>query len=118
VADTGWLLASGEGEQLIDSGVAHLVVSMNAYIETVNTPRVRIIGTNSPKRVQYGGSCGLGGTVVNNNGDSIVVYGDPIPLQFEALYWFLPALTFTQAYADRVWWKLPLGIEWRLKFYW
>lgn len=118
MADTGWILASGEGEQIINGGVAVVPVALNAYIETVTSPRVRIIGTGDPKRVQFGGSCGFGGVVTDNNGATVTTYGSTVPLEFERLYWWWPTKQATIAFADRVWWKLPPGIEWRLKFYW
>lgn len=91
---------------------------MNGYVNSITSPRIRVLGTTSPKRIQYGGSCGWAGPFEDNDGAFPIAYGDPIKLQFERQYWWNGGKVYTIGYADRVWWKLPLGIEWYLKFYW
>lgn len=103
---------SGEGSAQIDSGTVHQVTDIQARLGTVTSPRVRVIGSAQPKRVQYGGSYGVS---INDGTDNVVTYERHAGWDSED---FSLPTGDNDGYGDRLWWRLPPGIEWSLTAYW
>lgn len=111
---TGFLTCTLESSALIDAGATVTVLGIEAYIASVTSPKVRVLGTTFPKRVQFGGSYGLIYPSTHQPVNPTDVWIWSTSLRFESEYHNTsdPVL---QAY--RVGWKLPLGITVMLNVY-
>lgn len=103
---------SGEGSAQIDTGTVHQVTDILAQLGTVTSPRVRVLGTTSPKRVQFGGSYGLS---LPDTSMDIVTYARHLAWEAEDI---VTPVSDGDGYADRVWWRLPPGMELDLTAWW
>lgn len=103
---------SGEGSAQIDSGTIHQVTDIYAVLGTVTSAKVRVLGSLSPKRIQYGGSYGLS---INGSDGDVVTYERHATWEVED---FNTPTSDGDGYADSLWWRLPPGIEWSLTAFW
>lgn len=103
---------SGEGSAQIDTGTIHQVTDIEAKLGTVTSTRVRLLGSVSPKRVQFGGSYGMS---INDGTDDVVTYERH--LRWETEDFVLPVAD-NDGYGDSVWWRLPPGLSLSLTVYW
>jgi hypothetical protein len=117
--DTGWFEISGEGESFLSGGGDYVYANVVLYkIGTVTSPRVRIFGTTTPRRVQFGGSFGLGGDDIDPDDALYVTYGPSWPLNFEGGFLLWPHTQDAEIGNNRAYWKLPPGITWWIKVGW
>lgn len=112
MADTGWIVVSGEGSQLIDGGTIHDVQDIWVVIESVTSARVRILGATAPRRVQYAGSVGWSVIEPDRSSTNVpfVTYDCHINFEFQDCPPFQQASSNVMA-ADSIWWKFPPGVS-------
>lgn len=120
MADTGWFEASGSGETIVAGGAVVAPTIILAHLGTLTSMRVRVVPGGDPQRLQFAGSVGWGGSDLDHTSTLVNEYVHGYQLEFERNAFLAGALQggFTQAYADRLWWKLPPGITWWLMGIW
>lgn len=112
---TDWFEASGEGVTEITDGSYQFVNFVLAHVGALTSPRVRLLGTTTPRRIMYGGSCAFGGTDTNQDGADVFELGLLHNFQYEAEFWPIPAASQGRLAATHFSWHLPDGITWWLK---
>lgn len=117
--DGTWIEVSGDGEALVDGGTLHQMTEMVAVLGTYTSPRIRIANGGDPKRVTYGGSAGFGSTDTDHLGSTVTIYQHGFQLEFERVFYLVPWSVYAQyPIWDRMWWKIPPGINWWIRPSW
>jgi hypothetical protein len=113
--DTGFLACIGESHLAIDSGNIHTITGVEAYLVSVTNPKVRVLGTERPQRLQFAGSYGLlfPRTPGPGEDDHAVVWSTP--MKFTTQYTNVTPLGIS---ADRLIFKLPLGLQLAIRVVW
>jgi hypothetical protein len=101
---------SGRGSALINGGALQTVTNLYWMVDTITSPRVRVLDPASPKRLVYAGQIGCSyqyqdlraGDIVPWTTFHINVNFDIVDMQGT----FPP----NGVYCDTLWWRLPSGI--------
>lgn len=113
---SGWITASGQGRQSLDSGNVHQIADLQAVIVSSTNPRIRRTGTGLGTVTQFGGSYGLSITGDDGSGGTgdVVVFHKPVTYDNEDDARLATGLY----YAQDIFWLLPTGISLKLQVYW
>lgn len=119
MADSGWLSNTGrEGSILLDSGFKVNAFAVISVVTSITSPRVRVLTSNYPRRLQYAGSLQL---LTDDNDLSNVTQN--VPWLNLALNWEMEEHRFVATGASipasiAVAWTLPPGVDVSFKVYW
>lgn len=119
MTNMGWTEVSGEGEMYFAGGDYKKVCNILAFVGDVNSPRVRIIGTAEPRRVQYGGSLILLGEDADHEDVTLTDVGYSFELNWTRQFMIPKADHFDSVGggANRIGWRIPPGITWWIDVY-
>jgi hypothetical protein len=121
VPETGWISVSGSSSLVLSSGTQVGVYQFNLYVASINTPRVRIVDSATPRRLQYAGSYGLYLSAGNPTLGTVqaVTWAKHVQFDFEiakGMDSIGPNVETIQS--THAWWKFPPGMTCQLRVLW
>jgi hypothetical protein len=114
--DTGVLTCSGEGSHILASGTIETIVTVQAELKTTTNPKLRILTTQVPRHIQYGGVYGFwvtGTDLAGSIGKHATTFVRHFSWEYE-----VPPLGPGNISADTLFWSLPAGLTLYIKASW
>lgn len=117
--NSGWIVATGEGHQDFNGGADVLVINVLAWVDSVTSTKIRVRGTDFPRRVLYAGSWELstGDSDPLGNPTIAAVVRHNVGFEYEDVPVYYQ-INHPNSYVHRIGWKLQPGIQLELKVYW
>lgn len=109
---TGWLgPVTGEGKTSINGGADTTPIAIDWAIDAITSPRIRMLGTTIPRRVQFGGSVGFSYPEADPGSTTrdFVVYERIVNWEYAdiSIVEFIGNFNL----AKDLWWRLPPGMS-------
>lgn len=118
MADTGWIVATGDGFALLNGGAFISPNDVVSFAQSSTNLKSYYVGSAFPRFIKYFGSAGLASTsdLPDSSTNTIVFYQLTLRYEFqaEAVGWyFIP----TGDQVDRLIWNLAPGVTMQFRVY-
>lgn len=116
----GWQELSGYGQLELDPGSFVALQAISAYLGTVSTTSVRVLGSSDPRIVQFGGSIGVTSPDTDASSATIDEVNWIWPLNRTPISFVVPTLWWNSGalYIGKLVWWLPPGVTWWVNANW
>lgn len=116
--ESGWITATGDGRQLLNGGTAIDFLWAKYVFTSITNPRVRKVGVDFPRRLQFAGSVQFLSHDVDPDGATIYIPAFDYVLNWEAAELAAPTLEYGANAVNYIRWLLPAGVTVKFDVFW